>query len=83
MFPYDTVRLVAAALNTSRAVGASLMTALDNTVIVGANGDERGFVPGVREGVSPDDMYFGRFDGFRFTPVTDDILSDGLPPVRQ
>jgi len=83
MFPYDAVRLVAAALTTAKSTGSALLAALDNTVIVGANGDERGFVPGVREGVSPDDMYFGRFHGFRFAPVTDDVLSDQLPTVAE
>ena len=49
----------------------------------GANGDERGFGPQDREGVSPDDMYFGRFRQMRFAPVKDDILSTGLPTVAQ
>src|SRR5262249_6666501 len=44
MFPYDTVKLVAAALAKSGEVGPPLLQALDNTVIVGANGDERGFI---------------------------------------
>jgi ABC-type branched-subunit amino acid transport system substrate-binding protein len=83
MFSYDAVKLTAAALANSHAVGAPLMAALGTTVITGANGDERGFVPGVREGVSSDDMYFGRFDGFRFAPVTDDLLSGTLPSVPQ
>jgi ABC-type branched-subunit amino acid transport system substrate-binding protein len=83
MFSYDSVKLVAACLGESNAVGAPLMSALDKVVITGANGDERGFVPGVREGVSSDDMYFGRFHGFRFAPVTDDLLSGTLPSVPQ
>ncbi len=83
MFSYDAVKLVAAALANAKDVGAPLLTALDATVITGANGDERGFVPGVREGVSSDDMYFGRFHGFRFAPVTDDLLSGTLPAVPQ
>jgi ABC-type branched-subunit amino acid transport system substrate-binding protein len=83
MFSYDAVRLVAASLAKAGAVGAPLMSALDDTVIVGANGDERGFVPGVREGVSSDDMYFATFHGFRFVPVTDDVLSEHLPSVAQ
>ncbi len=78
-YSYDAVKLSAAALRT----GAPLLTALDSTVITGANGDERGYGPTDREGVSPDDMYFGRFDGFRFAPVQDDILSVDLPPVPQ
>jgi ABC-type branched-subunit amino acid transport system substrate-binding protein len=80
MFGYDTVRLVAAARAKG---GGSLLEALENTTITGANGDERGFGPGQREGVSPDDMYFARFAGFVFAPVTDDVLSVGLPSVPQ
>jgi ABC-type branched-subunit amino acid transport system substrate-binding protein len=83
MFSFDAVKLVAAALANSGGVGAPLMRALDTTVITGANGDERGFVPGVREGVSTDDMYLARFDGFRFAPVPDDLLSESLPTVPQ
>ncbi|MFL6240376.1 MAG: ABC transporter substrate-binding protein [Actinomycetes bacterium] len=83
MFSYDAVKLVAVALARSQAVGAAELSALDTTVIVGANGDERGFVPGVREGVSTDDMYLARFHGFRFAPVSDDLLSDSLPAVPQ
>lgn len=79
MFAYDAVRLVVAA----RAKGGSLLDALENTTITGANGDERGFGPQQREGVSPDDMYFARFDRFVFAPVKDDILSQGLPAVPQ
>jgi hypothetical protein len=33
--------------------------------------------------VSSDDMYFGKFNGFRFAPVNDDLLSDSLPSVPQ
>lgn len=79
MYSYDAVKLVAAAL----AKGGALLDALENTTITGANGDERGFGPTDREGVSPDDMYFGRFTGFVFAPVKDDPLSTGLPPVPQ
>jgi ABC-type branched-subunit amino acid transport system substrate-binding protein len=83
MFSYDSVKLLAACLDKSNDVGAPLMRALDDTVITGANGDERGFIPGQREGVVSDDMYFARFDGFRFTPVNDDVLSENLPTVPQ
>jgi hypothetical protein len=78
-YAYDAVKLVDAA----RSAGGPLLTALDSTVITGANGDERGFGPTDREGVSPDDMYFARFAGMRFAPVTDDVLSKDLPPVEQ
>ncbi len=79
MFAYDAVRLVA----TARAKGGLLLDALENTTITGANGDERGFGPDQREGVSPDDMYFARFNGFVFLTVQDDVLSEGLPAVPQ
>jgi ABC-type branched-subunit amino acid transport system substrate-binding protein len=84
MFPYDTVRLVAAALSKSGGIGAPLLHTLSgNVVITGANGDERGFSESTREGVSPDDMYFALFHGFTFAPATDDLLSQNLPPVDQ
>ena len=78
-YAYDAVKLTAAAVKA----GGPLLTALNSTVITGANGDERGFGPADREGVSPDDMYFGRFTDLRFAPVQDDILSTDLPPVPQ
>jgi ABC-type branched-subunit amino acid transport system substrate-binding protein len=78
-YSYDAVRLVDAALAT----GQPLMEALESTVITGANGDERGYGPTDREGVSPDDMYFARFEGMRFVPVDDDVLSTNLPTVPQ
>lgn len=84
MFPYDAVKLVAAGLAKAGAVGAPLMSVLaGNVVIIGANGDERGYTQSSREGVSPDDMYFAQFHGFVFAPVTDDLLSQGLPSVSQ
>lgn len=84
MYAYDALQLLAAALVTADGkTGAPLMAALDSTVVTGANGDERGFGPTDREGVSPDDMYFARFKDMRFAPVTDDILSTGLPTVDQ
>ena len=84
MYGYDCVRLVAAAFaNADGQKGSALGQAMNTTVITGANGDERGFGPTQREGVSPDDMYFGRFQAKRFTPVTDDILSTNLPAVEQ
>ena len=84
MYSYDTVNLVAAGLKKSGAVGAPLLHALEgHAVILGANGDERGFLQSTREGVSPDDMYFAVFHGFVFQPVTDDLLSQNLPSVPQ
>ena len=84
MFSYDAVNLVAAALRKAGAVGTPLLDTLaGNVVITGANGDERGYNATTREGVSPDDMYFARFNGFVFAPVTDDLLSQNLPAVPQ
>lgn len=83
-YAYDSVRLTAAALARSGGTGGPpLLDALQAVVITGANGDERGFDAVDREGVSPDDMYFARFSGFRFAPVSDDLLSQNLPPVPQ
>ena len=83
-YSYDSVKLLAAWLDKSGGkIGPPLMDAVNGVVITGANGDERGFNPEDREGVSPDDMYFGRFDKMRFAPVKDDILSTGLPTVEQ
>lgn len=84
MFSYDTVKLVAAALAKSGAVGAPLLSTLEGKVVItGANGDERGYLATTREGVSPDDMYFAQFHGFTFAPVTNDLLSQNLPTVPQ
>ena len=83
MYPYDAVNLTMAALQHAGSEGAPLLAALQSTVIVGANGDERGFSATNREGVSPDDMYFATFSGFVFAPVTNDILSTDLPQVPQ
>ncbi|HVE74453.1 MAG TPA: ABC transporter substrate-binding protein [Mycobacteriales bacterium] len=83
-YSYDAVRLTDAALKVAGGLGGQpLMDALESTVITGANGDERGFGPTDREGVSPDDMYFARFAALRFAPVRDDVLSTNLPVVEQ
>jgi ABC-type branched-subunit amino acid transport system substrate-binding protein len=84
MYSFDTVNLLSACLTASKGqLGTPLMSALDTIVVTGANGDERGFTPTSREGVSFDDMYFGRFRDKRFAPVTDDILSTNLPAIPQ
>ena len=83
-YPYDAVKLVAAALDQAGSVSAAgVYAALQTVSITGANGDERGFGPDDREGVSPDDMYLAHFDGLRFVPNTDDKLSTSLPTVPQ
>jgi ABC-type branched-subunit amino acid transport system substrate-binding protein len=83
MYSYDAVKLVAAALEKAGSVEQLLPTLEGQIVITGANGDERGYLETTREGVSPDDMYFAKFDGFIFKPVTDDLLSQNLPAVPQ
>jgi branched-chain amino acid transport system substrate-binding protein len=84
MYSFDFVRLVAAALERAGTTrGPEVIEALNNVVVVGANGDERGFNFNNHEGVIDDDVYFARFDGMTFTPVQDDLLSASLPPVPQ
>ena len=84
MYPYDAVNLVAAALDRAKVVDrVKVYEGIQSLVITGANGDERGFGPEDREGVSPDDMYFAYFKDMRFYPKTDDILSTSLPEVPQ
>ena len=83
MYPYDALYLLKAGLERAGSTGAPLVEALNTVSIVGANGDERSFGPRNHEGVSQDDMYFGRFQDMRFAPVTDDILSTNLPPIPQ
>jgi len=83
-YSYDAVKLVAAALeHAGEASPGKVLEALQAVSITGANGDERGFGPDDREGVSPDDIYFARFTDMRFVPVTDDKLSTNLPVVPQ
>jgi ABC-type branched-subunit amino acid transport system substrate-binding protein len=84
MYPYDSIKLLAAALDRAGSLDrAKVFEALLSVSITGANGDERGFGPDDREGVSPDDMYFAHFEGMRFVPNTDDVLSTNLPKVPQ
>jgi len=84
MFSYDAMLLVSAALTVTAGVtGAPLLAAVEGASVTGANGDQRGFGPGDREGVSSSDIYFGRFAAMRFAPVTDDALSTQLPTVAQ
>lgn len=84
MYPYDSVKLVAAALDRADSTDhVKVYEALQTVSITGANGDDRGFGPDDREGVSPDDMYFAHFVGMRFVPNRDDVLSTNLPAVPQ
>jgi ABC-type branched-subunit amino acid transport system substrate-binding protein len=84
MYSYDAVLLISAALTiTAGATGPPLLTAVEGASVMGANGDQRGFGPEDREGVSSSDMYFARFADLRFAAVTDDALSTQLPAVPQ
>jgi ABC-type branched-subunit amino acid transport system substrate-binding protein len=84
MYPYDTVKLVAAAIEHAGSTDTGkVFDALQKVTITGANGDERGFSDVDREGVSPDDMYFATFRDMRFHPNRDDKLSTNLPEVPQ
>jgi ABC-type branched-subunit amino acid transport system substrate-binding protein len=83
MYPYDSLNLVAEALDEVGALGAPLMKAMNAATIVGANGDSRGYNATYHEGISPSDMYFATFEGFQFVPVKDDPLSGSLPAVNQ
>jgi hypothetical protein len=84
MYPYDAMLLVREAISEAGALGAPLLQTLnDGARITGANGDQRGYNANYHEGVSPQDMYFARFEGFTFVPVDDDPLSGSLPVVNQ
>jgi ABC-type branched-subunit amino acid transport system substrate-binding protein len=84
MYPYDAINLVAEAAKDAGALGAPLVQTLnDGSKITGANGDQRGYNAQYHEGVSPQDTYFARYDGFVFVPVSDDPLSGTLPAVDQ
>lgn len=84
MYSFDAVNLVRAALGRGRKVDRqAVYDGIQSVVITGANGDERGYGPDDREGVSPDDMYFAFFKDMRFYPKLDDKLSTSLPRVPQ
>lgn len=82
-YSYDAVVLVEAALGHVAQSGGTVLAALEVVSTTSANGDERGYSPTDREGVSPSDMYFGRFAQLRFAPVKDDLLSTHLPTISQ
>ncbi len=83
-YSHDAVNLVEAALQRAGGTDrAKVYEAVQNVTVTGANGDERGFGPDDREGVSPDDMYFAHFVAMRFVPNRDDKLSTNLPVVPQ
>ena len=82
-YSYDAVVLVEAALAHVAQAGGTVLAALQVVSTTSANGDERGYSPDDREGVSPSDMYFGQFQQMRFAPVKDDLLSTHLPTISQ
>jgi branched-chain amino acid transport system substrate-binding protein len=84
MYPYDFIRLIAAALGAAGGPdGDAVVSALNQVSIEGANGDHRGFNVRSHEGVVDDDVYFARFHGMTYAPVKDDALSATLPTIPQ
>jgi ABC-type branched-subunit amino acid transport system substrate-binding protein len=84
MYPYDFVRVLGAAVRAAQSVDReTVLNALNEVSVEGANGDQRGFNQENHEGVVDDDVYFARFSGMVFVPVKDDALSSTLPPIDQ
>ena len=84
MYAFDFVNVLAAALDQARTTnGAKVLAALNQVSAKGANGDNRGFNQASHEGVVDDDVYFARFHGMVFRPVSDDPLSRTLPAIDQ
>jgi branched-chain amino acid transport system substrate-binding protein len=84
MYAFDFTNLLAAAVNRAlTSHGPQVIRQLNQVSVQGANGDSRGFNEASHEGVVDDDVYFARFNGMVFRPVTDDALSKTLPPIVQ
>jgi ABC-type branched-subunit amino acid transport system substrate-binding protein len=84
MYPYDFVRVLLTAIGAAKTLeGESVLSALNQVSIGGANGDQRGFNERNHEGVVDDDVYFARFSGMVYRPVKDDALSATLPAIAQ
>jgi branched-chain amino acid transport system substrate-binding protein len=85
MYSYDFVNVLAAALRQADDPedGSTVLEALNQVTVRGANGDERGFNLHNHEGVVDDDVYFARFRDMTFSPVNDDPLSSTLPVINQ
>jgi branched-chain amino acid transport system substrate-binding protein len=84
MYSYDFVHLLVAAVSLAKsAERGEILAALNQATTEGANGDDRGFNENNHEGVVDDDIYFARFHGMTFAPVTDDPLSSTLPRLPQ
>lgn len=84
MYPYDFVKVLAAAIGAARGVDReAVLAALEQVDVQGANGDERGFNEINHEGVVDDDVYFAVFRDMTFRPVDDDPLSSTLEEIPQ
>jgi branched-chain amino acid transport system substrate-binding protein len=84
MYPYDFVRVLSAAVRVGQSIeGETVIKALNQVSVEGANGDQRGFNQQNHDGVVDDDVYFARFSGMVFRPVKDDALSATLPTIDQ
>lgn len=84
MYPYDFVKVVAAAVTAAQTTdGEKVIAALNQVDVQGANGDERGFNEKNHEGVVDDDVYFAVFHDMVFTPIKDDPLSSTLQVIPQ
>jgi branched-chain amino acid transport system substrate-binding protein len=84
MYAFDFVNVLATAVDQAQTTdGAKVLAALDQVSAQGANGDHRGFNEANHDGVVDDDVYFARFRGMVFRPVSDDALSRTLPAIRQ
>jgi ABC-type branched-subunit amino acid transport system substrate-binding protein len=85
MYAYDAVHVLAAAIERAGVTrtDASVITALNEVEVQGANGDERSFNLKSHEGVVDDDIFFARFDDMIWYPVDDDALSATLMDIRQ
>jgi branched-chain amino acid transport system substrate-binding protein len=84
MYSYDFVHLLEAALRAAKSPDRKdVLAQLNEVVLEGANGDERGFNLKNHEGVVDDDVYFARFRDMTFRPVRDDPLSSTLPVIDQ
>jgi ABC-type branched-subunit amino acid transport system substrate-binding protein len=84
MYAFDFVNVFATAVDAARKIdGAKILAELNQVSAPGANGDNRGFNEASHEGVVDDDVYFARFDGMIFRPVSDDGLSKTLPTIIQ
>ncbi|MCA1726510.1 MAG: ABC transporter substrate-binding protein [Actinobacteria bacterium] len=84
MYPYDFVKVLAAAIDTAHGPDPEgVLAALEQVDVRGANGDERGFNEINHEGVVDDDVYFALFHDMTHAPVQDDPLSATLDVIPQ